>query len=172
MHWENDYTKQGYQVSPEEKQKEEVSDNDNNLELYLQYCRLWNSQNKRIFSNLKREKVLNLYKQLNDLAFIHNGKVSLDIYEEKMSAKLIYWGECIAVLSDDLDISKKILLDLLGASDMFYLSSVDGGIEIRIVQELCEKIETKNGQTALTELRETIHDQRVSGNHSSESNEP
>lgn len=172
MYWENDYTKQEYQESSEEKRKEEESDNDSNLELYLQYCHLWNSQNKCIFSNLKRDRVFDLYKLLNDLAFIHNGKVSLDINKEKMSAKLIYWGECIAVLSDDLDISKKILLDLLGASDMFYLSSVDGGIEIRIVQELCEKIETENGQKALAELRETIHNQRVSSNHSSESNEP
>lgn len=172
MYLESDYAKQGdEETASEEMNKMDAVDTDKKSDLYLQYYHLWNSQYKRIFSQVKRDKVFLLYKQLNELAFIHNGKVSLDINEEKMNARLVYWGDAIAFLPEELDRSRDILLSLLKAADMVYLSAVDGGIEIRIVEELCDNVVIRNEQAALAKLEESIHSSRASTTNNLDSDE-
>lgn len=162
MHWEKDYTKpENRGVLLKEGDIESAVNEDNKLDLYMRYYRLWDSQYERIFSQTKKDKIFHLYNQLKMLAFLHNGKISLDINEVEMKAKLIYWGECLAVLPDQLDISKGILLDVLDAADLVYLSAADGGVEIRIEEEFCENIEIKNEQERLSELKELIHNHKA-----------
>lgn len=172
MHLKSDYTEQkGTEVISEETDIEKVIGEDNKLGQYLQYYRLWSSQYKRTFSQAKKDKVFLLYKQLDELAFIHNGKVSLDINEEKMNARLVYWGDALSFLPNELDRSRSTLLSLLKVADMVYLSAVDGGIEIRIVEELCDKVVIRNEQAALAKLEESIHNSRTSTTYKLDSNE-
>lgn len=162
MYWEKDYTKmENGEILAEEKGLREVADEDNKLALYLQYYCLWNSQFKYVISQTKKDKIFYLYKLLKKLAFIHNGKASLDINEENMDVRLVYWGDSIAALPKELDASKDILISLLGEADIVYISSVDGGIEIRIEEEFYERVEVKDEQAALSDLKEMIHNNKT-----------
>lgn len=118
MHLEKDYTKLENRETLSEERIKGIINEDNKLALYLRYFYLWDSQFMRVYSKTKKDKIFYFFEQLKNLAFIHNGKVTLDINEEKMNARLVYWGDGIVVLPKELDISKNILLSLLRDFDI------------------------------------------------------
>ena len=118
MHLECDYTNcdSGKDLSTE--RTGEVKDADNysskkDLEIFLEYCRTRDAQFDIYPSQLKRERLFECYEQLKRMAFIHNGKIILDIDENIMKAKLIYWSKCIVLYRGQSADSKNIFWDFL-----------------------------------------------------------
>lgn len=161
MHLEKDYTKLENRETLSEERIKGIINEDNKLALYLRYFYLWESQFMRVYSKTKKDKIFYFFEQLKNLAFIHNGKVTLDINEEKMNARLVYWGDGIVVLPKELDISKNILLSLLRDFDIVSINSVNGGIEIRIEEDFYESVEIRDEQATLSELKEIINSHRT-----------
>lgn len=161
MHLEKDYTKLENRETLSEERIKGIINEDNKLALYLRYFYLWDSQFMRVYSKTKKDKIFYFFEQLKNLAFIHNGKVTLDINEEEMNARLVYWGDSIVVLPKELDISKNILLSLLRDFDIVYINSVNGGIEIRIEEDFYESVEIRDEQATLSELKEIINGYRT-----------
>ncbi|WP_367567077.1 hypothetical protein [Lacrimispora sp.] len=126
------------------------------LEVLLKYCQLRNEQFD-IRPNLsKRIKVIEFYKHLKKLAFFHNGKVSLDIDEEKMRADLKYWSKSIVLFSGESDDSRKVLIDLLNVFENVYFEESNGGIQICVEENLFDEILVRDESAALLRLKESL----------------
>lgn len=144
MHWESDYTKKNKFRDAREKNNNKERIEDDMFDLLSQYCRVWNSQFKKVPSWTKRTKLLYFYKQLETLAFVQNGKVTMDIDDKEMHAKLIYKSKSISLLSQEMDVSKEIMLSLLSSFDVIYFDTVNEDLQICVEESLCDRVYIKD----------------------------
>lgn len=131
------------------------------LELFLEYCRLRDSQFDIQPNELKKERVIQFYGFLKKLAFVYNGKVTLDIDEKRMKARLLYWGKSIALLPENGDEEKDILLGLLKNFEVIYLEEKSGGVQLCFEENLYDEILVKDERVALLKIVETMRKNRM-----------
>lgn len=161
MRFVNDYTNDGKgegwnsERFGEEKGTDGFSSKEE-LEIFLEYCRLRDAQFDVCPSQLKKDWLFECYEQFKRMAFVHNGKVILDIDEKKMKAELIYWGKCVVLLPDKSTNLKNIFLDMLKEFEMIYFEVEAGGIQICAVKNLYNEILIKDESITLLKLKKSI----------------
>lgn len=126
------------------------------LEIFLEYCRTRDTQFDIRPSQSKRKQLFECYEQLKKMAFIHNGKIILDIAENIMKAKLTYWSKCLVLYCDKSVDSKNILLELLKGFEIIYIEEYAGGIQICAEENLFDEIQIKNENNTLLKLRQSM----------------
>lgn len=86
----------------------------------------------------KRERILEFYNRLGEVAYINGGKVTLDIDEESGRAELCYWG-ALLILSELVNgTTKRALQELLESFDMICIEPENGGIKISVRECLAD----------------------------------
>lgn len=161
MRFESDYTEE---INDEKTltvlsgQEESISKeaSQKKLQMLLDYCRLRDSQFDIRPSRFREIRILKFYKQMKTLAFIHNGKVTLELDKKKMKARLTYWGKCITLIPEDNCESRNLLVNLLNTYELIYFEVEDGGIQICVEERLFEEIQVKNQETELLKLRKLM----------------
>lgn len=161
MRFVSDYTNDGKEESWNPERFVEEKDTDGfmskeELEIFLEYCRLRDAQFDVCPSQLKKDCLFECYEQFKRMAFVHNGKVILDIDEKKMKAKLIYWGKCVVLLPDKGTNVKNIFLDMLKDFEIVYFEGEAGGIQICAVKNLFDEILIKDESITLLKLKKSI----------------
>lgn len=161
MHLECDYTNydRGKDLSTERIREEKNADNfssKKDLEIFLEYCSIRDAQFDIYPSQLKRERLFECYEQFKKMAFIHNGKIILDIDEDIMKAKLTYWSKCIVLYCDKSADSKNAFLDFLKDFEIVYFEEEAGGVQICAEGNLFDEIQIKDESSVLLKLRKLI----------------
>lgn len=137
------------------------SNSQQELEDFLEYCRLRDSQFHIQPSQLKRERVIRFYGVLKKLAFVYNGKAILDIDEKKMKARLLFWGKSIILLPGNHNEAKSILLDLLKNFEVIYIEEASGGIHLCFEENLYDEILIKDETAALLKMEKIMRGNRM-----------
>lgn len=144
MHLETDYTEIWNDEITDDSSgidKTDYTFPDEKLRHILEYCRLQSQKYKIEIDTVKRLKLIELYSVLKKFAFVHSGKVCLDIDEKKMVGQITYWGECITFISEEKEQTKKILDSFYNNMEVVFLEEEKGGIQICGKTKLYKEIE-------------------------------
>ena len=106
------------------------------LEFIKKVAELTLSQYERIFDEEKKKKILSLYHLLVKEAGIHGGKVSLNIDDEAMVARLEYAGKEIIFTGDKMDETAKIFSILFQMMDDGTITAKDDVFTIQAIYHL------------------------------------
>lgn len=125
------------------------------LQNYLRYYDVYESQYEYQANPEKREKIVALYEDLKNVAYANSGQISLDIDEDKKKAVFVYQGPYLFITETYGKRFLDTLWDTLGICPLLYVEPCDEGIKITMKADLYDKIVKADRRKELEEIRRT-----------------
>ena len=159
MYLENDYTKTSECRKSLASQKDEICANQNitqsedELQYYLEYCRIKESQFKKLPNLEKKQDILNLYEQLKELVFINGGKISLSIDEEQLRGTIVCWNPYLFIIEESDEPTRMLFQEIIGNYPLICIESVGEGIQITVETDMFDEIMVTDKSDELERIR-------------------
>ncbi len=161
MNLESDYTK-GSDKEKETPLKKKTNDEGmrkkmagEELQNYLRYYDVYESQYEYQANPEKREKMVALYEYLKNVAYANSGQISLNIDEDKKKAVLVYQGPYLFITEAYGKMFPHTLWDTLRTCSLICMEPCDEGIKIIIKADVYDKIVKADRSKELEEIRRT-----------------
>jgi len=155
MHWEVDYTvgdnieeKPDIMIRPEDKKNIEAE-----IAGVLNYLRVYNSQFAELPSKGRQEKIIWFYQQFCEIAFVNNGRVTLDIDDMERSATLKYMGKSLTKTLEENDKTGMTLATIFYLYDFVAIEHEEKQITLTIFEKLFEKVLKHDESAELKRIR-------------------
>lgn len=159
MHLEADYRKayeEECQVSmnhcventPEEKERTAAE-----IELIKKMASLKEEETRKILNKEKRELVEAIYKGFEAEAYIQGGKITMDLNEDTMMARLIYTSKHFCKTDQENDISGNLMALVFQKSDMASILAKDDTFILDASFELYDRIKVADRSKEISMIK-------------------
>ena len=161
MRWEVDYTDDIMEMEGSGRLKSAKSGNeisDEKLERFWDYCEQLQRQFERRPSPVKREKLMGFYQLMKKVAYIHSGRLTLDINEETLEARLEYSGASLSFMGEETEETRNIVVELINQYSMVFIEPYRNGIRLAVEDNLHDVYAKSNDQELLDRIRKELRE--------------
>lgn len=162
MYLENDYREeketrsQDGLLRPRGVEMEGCQEPEEELQYYLEYSRVRESQFTCVPSEQKEQRLVRLYDQLKEAAFLSSGKISLTVDETRMRATLVCWSPCLFITEVCNEPVRDILGEIIRDSSMICIEAVGEGVQMTLEEELYDEVMVTDRSRELEEILQKI----------------
>jgi len=164
MHYEIDYTDDLAELEDVDQEPwvrwEESSRaiSERKLEHFMEFCSKLQGQMDDSRNKGRREKLLAFYKGMKQVAYIHSGRLALDIDEENFKGRLVYWGRCLAFMGEESQDTKEMVVQLISEYPSVFIEPRHGGIRLTVETDLFEQPLSENDLKILDRIRKELRE--------------
>lgn len=123
------------------------------LQNYLRYYDVYESQYEYRENPEKRKKMVALYESMKTVAYANSGQISLNLNEDKKKAVLVYQGPYLFITEAYGKLFTPTLWDILKTCSLICMEPCDEGIKITIKADVCDKMVKADKSKELEEIR-------------------
>lgn len=130
------------------------------LQYYLDYCRVKESQFTYVPSEQKEQRLVRLYEQLKEAVFLSSGKISLTVDETKLRATLVCWSPYLFITEVCNGPVRDILGEIIRDAPRICIEAVGEGVQMTVEEELYDEVMTADRSRELEEICQKIKNLR------------
>lgn len=162
MRWEVDYRDELMEkeetAGEGRKVKGENEISDETLERFWECCEQVRQNMEHHPNPAKREKLTAFYRLMKKVAYIHSGRLSLEIDEETLEARLEYSGKSLCFMDEEAQESKNIVVELINQYSRVFIEPCRNGIRLSVEDDLYDVYVNAKDQELLDRIRKELRE--------------
>lgn len=161
MRWEVDYTDDIMEMEECSRRQDSSKSNgisEEKLERFWEYCEQVQKQFERRPSPEKREKLMAFYQLMKKVAYIHSGRLTLDIDEETLEARMEYYGSSLSFMDEETEETKNIVAELIGQYSTVFIEPYRKGIRLTVEDQLYDIHAKSKDHQLLDRIRKELRE--------------